>query len=151
MEVPKKLTRTMKKLAAAGEETVMIVPALLHSLSTQRMLAMSRIGADDNQKIFGYLVVTDKAVHYVMPGALWDKVRTVPLEKIDEIQYLDEFHNNTLKLVSGKTSENIVFYDDREGISFYRHIKSQILSRERESSNIESWKEESRNKESSNE
>jgi hypothetical protein len=122
-EVPKKLKRTMKKLAAAGEELVQIAPALLYSQASEQMMALARLGAMD--KILGYLVTTKTNVHFVRPGLAWDRVQTVPLEKIDDVEYVDEFHNNTLKLKVGQKAEKIIFYDDMDGIKFYKYIKNK--------------------------
>ena len=99
IEVPKKLNRTVKKLAAAGESLVQIAPAILHSQASEQMLAIARMGMLD--KMLGYLVTTDKNVHFVRPGIAWDSVQTVPLDMIDDVEYVDEFHNNTLKIKVG--------------------------------------------------
>jgi hypothetical protein len=127
METPKKLHRTLKKLEAGGEVPVLIFPALLERYATQKMLAMARIGMGDNQKIFSWLVVTDKNVHFIRPGLAWDRVQTVPLDKIEDVEYIQEFHNNALKLKIGGASENIVFYEDVDGIEFYQYIKNKQL------------------------
>ncbi len=123
IEVPKKLNRTAKKLAAAGETLVQIVPAILESKASQQMLAIVRMGMLD--KILGYLVTTDKNVHFVRPGIAWDSVQTVPLDVIDDVLYENEFHNNTLKIKVGEKAEKIIFYDDMDGIKFYQYIKSK--------------------------
>ena len=125
LQVPKKLKRTMKKLAEAGEELVQIAPAILQSQATDQMMAIARLGMMD--KIIGYLVTTKTNVHFVRPGLAWDKVQTVPLEKIDGIEYVNEFHNNTLSLNVGGRSEKIIFYDDMDGIKFYHFIKNKKL------------------------
>ena len=85
------------------------------------MLAIARMGMLD--KVLGYLVTTDKCVHFVRPGIAWDSVQTVPLDVIDGVEYVDEFHNNTLKIRVGEKAEKITFYDDQDGIAFYRYIK----------------------------
>ena len=121
VEVPKKLNRTAKKLAAAGEKLVQIVPAILESRASQQMLSIARMGMLD--KILGYLVTTDKNVHFVRPGIAWDSVQTVPLDVIDDVVYENEFHNNTLKIKVGERAEKIIFYDDMDGIKFYNYIK----------------------------
>lgn len=121
IEVPDKLKRTAKKLNAAGESLVQISPALLHSRASEQMLAIARMGMLD--KVLGYLVTTDKSVHFVRPGIAWDSVQTVPLDVIDEVEYVDEFHNNTLKIRVGERAEKITFYEDQDGIAFYRYIK----------------------------
>jgi len=121
IEVPGKLKRTARKLAAAGESLVQIAPALLHSRASEQMLAIARVGMLD--KVLGYLVTTDKSVHFVRPGIAWDSVQTVPLDLIDDVEYVDEFHNNTLKIRVGETAEKITFYEDQDGIEFYRYIK----------------------------
>jgi hypothetical protein len=123
LQVPKKLKRTMKKLAKAGEELVQIAPAILQSQATDQMMAIARLGMMD--KILGYLVTTKTNVHFVRPGLAWDSVQTVPLEKIDGIEYVNEFHNNTLSLNVGGRSEKIIFYDDMDGIEFYHFIKNK--------------------------
>ena len=51
LQVPKKLKRTMKKLAEAGEELVQIAPAILQSQATDQMMAIARLGMMD--KIIG--------------------------------------------------------------------------------------------------
>jgi hypothetical protein len=121
VEVPKKLNRTAKKLAAAGEKLVQIAPAILESRASQQMLAIARMGMLD--KILGYLVTTDKNVHFVRPGIAWDSVQTMPLDIIDDVVYEKEFHNNTLKIKAGERAEKIIFYDDMDGIKFYKYIK----------------------------
>ncbi len=122
-EAPKKLQRALKKLDAAGETVALIAPALLQSQASSQMLAIARIGAMD--KILGYLVTTDKNVHFVRPGIAWDRVQTVPLEKIDDVEYVDEFHNSTLTLKVAGREEKIVFYEDMDGIRFYQYIKGR--------------------------
>jgi hypothetical protein len=113
----------MKKLAEAGEELVQIAPAILQSQATDQMMAIARLGMMD--KIIGYLVTTKTNVHFVRPGIAWDKVQTVPLELIDGVEYVNEFHNNTLSLKVGERSEKIIFYDDMDGIEFYHFIKNK--------------------------
>ena len=121
IEVPGKLKRTVKKLNAAGESLVQISPALLHSRASEQMLAIARMGMLD--KVLGYLVTTDKCVHFVRPGIAWDSVQTVPLDVIDDVEYVDEFHNSTLKIRVGEKAEKITFYEDQDGIAFYRYVK----------------------------
>jgi len=121
IEVPGKLKRTARKLAAAGESLVQIAPALLHSRASEQMLAIARVGM--LEKVLGYLVTTDKSVHFVRPGIAWDSVQTVPLDLIDDVEYVDEFHNNTLKIRVGEKAEKITFYEKQDGIGFYRYIK----------------------------
>jgi len=123
VEVPKKLNRTVKKLAVAGETLVQIAPAILESKASKEMLAIARMGMMD--KILGYLVTTDKNVHFVRPGLAWDSVQTVPLDVIDDVLYVNEFHNNTLKIKVGERAESIIFYEDMEGIRFYHYIKDK--------------------------
>ncbi len=125
IDVPKKLNRTTKKLAAAGEKLVQIAPAILQSKASEQMLSIARMGMLD--KVLGYLVTTDKNVHFVRPGIAWDSVQTVPLDVIDDVLYVDEFHNNTLKIKVGERAESIIFYDDMDGIQFFHYIK-QIKS-----------------------
>lgn len=125
LEIPKKLARAVGRLEKEGEEPVLISPALLERYATERMLAMARIGMGSDQKIFSWLVATDRNVHFVRPGIAWDRVQTVPLEKIDDIEYVNEFHNNTLRLLVGDAVEKIVFYDDIDGIKFYQYIKNK--------------------------
>jgi hypothetical protein len=121
MEPPKRLERILKRLAAEGEEAVIICPALLKRYASERMLAIARMGMLD--KAFSYLIVTKKNVHFVRPGMLWDKVETVPLEKISGVEYAQEFLHNTIKLQVNEATENIIFYDESDGISFYRYVK----------------------------
>jgi len=123
IEVPKKLRRTARKLAAAGEGLVQIAPAILHSKASEQMLAIARMGMLD--KVLGYLVTTDKNVHFVLPGIAWDSVQTVPLDVIDDVVYETEFHNNTLKIKVGEKAEKIIFYEDLDGIRFYHYIKNK--------------------------
>ncbi len=127
IEVPGKLKRAVKKLNAAGESLVQISPALLHSRASEQMLAIARMGMLD--KVLGYLVTTDKSVHFVRPGIAWDSVQTVPLDVIDDVEYVDEFHNNTLKIRVGEKAEKITFYEDQDGIAFYRYVKKACKSK----------------------
>lgn len=123
-EVPKKLGRIARKLSAAGEKMELITPAILHSQASKQMLAIVRMGMLD--KILGYLITTDKNVHFVRPGIAWDSVRTVPLGVVTGIEYVNEFHNNTLKLLVGDRAEKIIFYEDTDGIRFYQHMQGRI-------------------------
>jgi len=122
-EVPKKLHRMVKKLAEAGEAPVQIAPAIVQSQASSQMLAIARMGMLD--KILGYLVTTTKNVHFVRPGLAWDRVQTVPLEKIEDLEYVDEFHSNTMRLKVGGRAEKIIFYDDMDGIRFYQYVKNK--------------------------
>ncbi len=126
--VPKKLGRIARKLTAAGEQLVLIAPAILHSQASEQMLAIARIGKLD--KILGYLVTTDKNVYFVRPGIAWDSVRTVPLNVITGVEYVDEFHTNTLKLLVGERAEKIIFYEDMDGIRFYKHMQ-QLMHKDK--------------------
>jgi hypothetical protein len=121
MEPPKRLQRILKRLAAEGEEPVIICPALLQRYASERMLAVARMGMLD--KAFSYLIATKKNVHFVRPGMIWDKVETVPLDKISDVEYAQEFLHNTLRLRVDEAAENIVFYNEADGINFYRYIK----------------------------
>lgn len=125
METPKKLRKAIKKLEAEGEELLYIFPALLERYATKQMLAVIRIGMGNDQKIFSWLVVTKKNVYFIRTGIMWDRVQTVPMNKIDDVEYVSEFHNNTLSLKVGGASENIVFYEDMDGIKFYQFIKGR--------------------------
>ena len=125
METPKKLQRTLKKLELDGEEPVLIFPALLERYATEQMKAMTRIGMGDDRKIFSWLVATRKNVYFVRTGIMWDRVQTIPLDKIEDVEYVKEFHTNTLRLMMGGAAENIVFYEDVDGIKFYQYIKNQ--------------------------
>ena len=121
IEVPRKLNRTARKLAEAGESLVQIAPAILHSKASEKMLAIARMGMLD--KVLGYLVTTDKNVHFVRPGIAWDSVQTVPLDVIDDVEYVKEFHTSTLKIKVGEKAEMIIFYEEMDGIKFYHYIK----------------------------
>jgi len=123
IEVPKKLNRTAKKLIAAGESLVQISPAILHSKASEKMLAIARMGMLD--KVLGYLVTTDKNMHFVRPGLAWDSVQTVPLEVIDSVEYVAEFHTNTIKIKVGEKAEKIIFYEEMDGIKFYQYLKNK--------------------------
>jgi hypothetical protein len=107
---------------------VQIAPAILHSRASEQMLAIARMGMLN--KVLGYLMTTDKNVHFVRPGLAWDSVQTVPLDVIDDVEYVNEFHNNTLKIKVADKAEKITFYDDRDGILFYQHLKTIISKRQ---------------------
>jgi len=121
IEVPRKLNRTARKLAEAGESLVQIAPAILQSKASEKMLAIARMGMLD--KVLGYLVTTDKNMHFVRPGIAWDSVQTVPLDVIDDVEYVKEFHTSTLKIKVGEKAEMIIFYEEMDGIKFYHYIK----------------------------
>ena len=118
VEVPKKLNRTAKKLAAAGEKLVQIAPAILESKASQQMLAIARMGMLD--KVLGYLVTTDKNVHFVRPGIAWDSVQTVPLDVIDDVVVRER--------VSQQHSEDQGGGAGREDHLLRRHGRHQVLS-----------------------
>ena len=125
MDHPRNLQRAINRLKMQGEKAVIIAPALLERYASDKMKAIARMGSTEGGRIFGYLVTTDKNVHYVRPGLFWDNVRTVHLDKITGIEYIDDFLTNTLKIEVGPTIEKIIFYDELEGINFYRYIKYQ--------------------------
>lgn len=100
---------------------MIIAPALLQKYATEQMLAMARMGMMD--KVFSYIIATKNNLHFIRPGLMWDSVQSIPLEKIDGVEYVNEFHNNTLKLLIGEASEMLIFYDDMDGIKFYRYVK----------------------------
>lgn len=124
VSTPKKLRRALKRLEAEGEVPLFIFPALLERYASQGMLAAMRVGMIDDRKIFSWLVVTEKNVHFIRTGIMWDRVQTVPMDNIEDVEYVQEFHNNTLRLKVGGASENIVFYEDLDGIKFYQYIKN---------------------------
>jgi len=125
MDYPKKLLRAIKRLEMQGEKAVMVTPAILERYASDKMKAIVRMGSTDGGRIFGYLVTTDKNVHYVRPGLFWDNIWTLHLDQITSIEYLDDFLTNTLKIEVWQTTEKIIFYDELEGIDFYRYIKYQ--------------------------
>jgi len=120
-EIPGKLKRTAKKLEAEGDEPMLIIPAIVQRYASEQMMAMVRMGMLD--KIFGYLLVTKKNIHFIRPGLMWDKVQSIPLDQVTDIEYIREFTTNTLKLKVGEQAENIIFYDDVDGIKFYQYIR----------------------------
>ncbi|MCJ7443901.1 MAG: hypothetical protein MUO26_05135 [Methanotrichaceae archaeon] len=123
MDAPKNLQRFLKKLNDQGENAILIAPAILERHSTQKMRAIVRMGMNENRN-FGYIVATEKSVHYVRPGLLWDNVQTISLDKVTGVEYVDEFLTNTLKLATGQTVEKIIFNDEKDGINFYLYINS---------------------------
>lgn len=125
IEIPKKLRRAVGKIEAAGDEPILICPALIEKQATQRMLAMARIGME-NEKIFSWIVAGRKSVHFVRTGLLWDRIQSIPLEQISDVEYLKEFHTNSMKIKVGDGSENLVFYDDKDGIDFFRYIREKL-------------------------
>jgi len=128
MGFPKRLQRTLDKMAAEGDEPVLVVPALLRRYSTERQMAMARMGIED-VKFNSWLVATGKSVHFVRSGVLWDKVQSIPLDTLTGVEYVDEFHNNALKLKVGEAAEKIIFYDDVDGIKFYKLIRDVLKGR----------------------
>jgi hypothetical protein len=120
-EIPGKLKRTAKKLEAEGDEPMLIIPAIVQRYASEQMMAMVRMGMLD--KIFGYLLVTRKNIHFIRPGLMWDKVQSIPLDQVTDIEYIREFTTNTLKLKVGEQAENIIFYEDVDGIKFYQYVK----------------------------
>jgi hypothetical protein len=54
---------------------------------------------------------------------LWDSVQSVPLENITGIEYEKEFSDLTIKLKIGEAGERISFYEELEGINFYKFMK----------------------------
>ncbi|MCX8207000.1 MAG: hypothetical protein N3G75_04115 [Methanothrix sp.] len=120
-EPPRKLRRTLEKLAKEGERVQLVYPALLERHCDRNTLALARLGG--NVRISSWVVVTDKNLHFVRAGILWDSVQSIPLERITDIEYVDEFHTNTIKIRVGELSENLVFYDELEGIRFYQYMK----------------------------
>jgi hypothetical protein len=125
MEAPKSLYRFLKKLEEQGENAAIISPAILERYSTDKMRAIVRMGLTDERKIFGYIVATNKSVHYVRPGLLWDNAQTISLDHVTNVKYFNEFLTNTLELEIGKMNEKIIFYDETDGINFYHFIKFQ--------------------------
>jgi len=120
-EHSRKLRRTLDKLAKEGENVQLVYPALLERHCDRNTLALARLGGD--VRISSWVIVTDKNLHFVRAGILWDSVQSIPLDRITDIEYVDEFHTNTIKIRVGELSENLVFYDELEGIRFYQYMK----------------------------
>ncbi|NYT02801.1 MAG: hypothetical protein GKC10_08630 [Methanosarcinales archaeon] len=128
MGFPKRLQKTLDKMATGGDPPVLVVPALLQRYSTERQMAMARLGMEDT-RVESWLVATGKNIHFVRSGILWDKVQSIPLHTLTGVDYVDEFHNNALKLRVGEAAEKVIFYDDLDGVKFYRLMKDVLKDR----------------------
>ena len=129
-EHPKKLLKTLRKLEEGGEIPVMVVPAIPGSYRDEKSMALARIGMADEKDTSSWLVLTEKSLIFVKAGLLRKRVQSFPLESISGVEYVDEFHTNTLKVRIGKKAENIAFYDEHQGIEFYKCIRHKLLKDE---------------------
>ena len=129
-EHPKKLLKTLRKLEEGGEVPVMVVPAIPGSYRDEKSMALARIGRADEEDTSSWLVLTEKSLVFVKAGLLRNRVQSIPLENISGVEYVDEFHTNTLKVRIGEKAENVVFYDERQGVEFYKYIRNNFLKDE---------------------
>lgn len=133
LDAPKRLRRTLEKLAREGDLAVYAFPALLERYCDRQTMAMARLG-DTAPRIASWVVLTGKSVHFVRAGMFWDSVQSIPLEKVTALEYVDEYHTNTIKIRVGDLSENIIFYEDVDGIKFYQHLRRKICELGRDGS-----------------
>ncbi len=129
-EHPKKLLKTLRKLEEGGEVPVMVVPAIPGSYRDEKSMALARIGMADKEDTSSWLVLTEKSLIFVKTRLLRNRVQSFPLESISSVEYVNEFHTNTLKVRIGEKAENVLFYDEHHGIEFYKCIMHKLLKDE---------------------
>lgn len=121
-DAPKRLRRTLEKLAREGDVAIYAFPALLERYCDRQTMAMARLG-DAAPRMASWVVITGKNVHFVRAGMFWDSVQSIPIEKVTGMEYVEEYHTNTIKIRVGDLSENIIFYEDVDGVKFYQHLR----------------------------
>jgi hypothetical protein len=122
-DTPKRIQKVLARLIKEGEEPIMAFPAIPQRYRDQRQMDLARVGV--MEKASTWLVVTGERILIVRMGTIKNYEASIPLESLTDIEYIDEFHNNTLKLKMGEKAEPIVFFDEAEGMRFYRFVKKR--------------------------
>jgi len=122
-EYPKRLLKALERLEKEGEKVVYVFSAMPRRYMDERSAAMARVGALDEKKMSSWVVVTEENLVFIRTGLVRNRVDKFPLDKIEDVEYVDEFQDNTLKIRVSGGAENVRFYDDVDGIRFYQHMK----------------------------
>ncbi len=126
---PKRLQKTLDRLSGEGDEPLFTFPAVPRRYQNEQSVAMARIGALNEKRVNTWLVVTQDNLIFIRGGLLRNKVDKFPLGNIDDVEYVKEFQDNTVKIKIKDAAENVRFYDELDGIQFYKHIKEYIKGR----------------------
>lgn len=126
---PKKLQKTLDRLRVEGDEALFAFSAVPRRYQSEQSVAMARIGVLDEKRINTWLVVTQDNLIFIRGGLLRNKVDKFPMGNIDDVEYVKEFQDNTIKIKIKDAAENVRFYDELDGIQFYKYIKEYIKGR----------------------
>ncbi len=128
--LPKRIGKALEKLEQAGEVPLMVFPAVPQRYQDEKAKAFARIGAFDEAKISSWIVATEREVVFVRSGLLRNRIDRFPLSGVTGIEYVKEFQDNTLKIRIGGAAEDVRFYHETDGISFYQHVKAALEERD---------------------
>lgn len=123
MNTPKRVQKVLDRLSNQGEEPVYAFPAIPQSYRDESQMAFARIGVVE--KANTWIIVTKKKMLFVRVGLVKNYERSIPLESVTDVEYVDEYHNNTLKLKVGERAEQIIFFEDVDGVKLYRYVKNK--------------------------
>jgi hypothetical protein len=121
--MPKRVQKVLDRLSKEGEEPVHAFPGIPQSYRDESQMAFARIGVVE--KANTWIIVTRKRMLFVRVGLVKNYERSIPLDSITDIEYVDEYHNNTLKIKVGERAEQIIFFEDADGIKLYRYVKNR--------------------------
>ena len=123
MNTPKRVQKVLDRLSRDGEEPVYAFPAIPQSYRDESQMAFARIGIVE--KANTWIILTRKRMLFVRVGLVKNYERSIPLESVTDVEYVDEYHNNTLKLKVGERAEQIIFFEDVDGVKLYRYVKNK--------------------------
>lgn len=123
MNAPKRVQKVLDRLSREGEEPVYAFPAIPQSYRDESQMAFARIGIVE--KANTWIILTRKRMLFVRVGLVKNYERSIPQDSITDVEYVDEYHNNTLKLKVGERAEQIIFFEDLDGVKLYRYVKNK--------------------------
>lgn len=89
----------------------------------EKTVAMARIGMIDELNINSWVVVTAENLIFVRGGLFRNKEEKIPLNDITDMEYVKEYHDNTIKVRIGEAAEDVRFHDEIDGVTFFKFIK----------------------------
>ena len=122
---PKRLQRTLLPLKRVGIEVVYVFPAFPRRYMDERSIALARMGMLDEMKIRSWVVATKESLIFVKAGIFRNREDKIPLDAITDVEYVKEYHDNTIKIRIGDRAEDLRFFDEADGIKLYKFIKNK--------------------------
>ena len=122
---PKKLQRTLLHLKRDGVDAEYVFPAFPKRYMDEKSMALARMGMLDEMNIRSWLVATKKDLIFVKAGVLRNREDKIPLDAVTDVEYVKEFHDNTIKIRIGERAEDVRFFEEVDGVRFYKFMKNK--------------------------